>query len=136
MEEINKIKNNLMEYIREWVQEYIITDYNIPEESVESNRGLCKVIWDIFLKEHGVEAKKFGERAAFRSWAQGLALGGLFCYYYNREALEDLNNITENKLSRHYSEEDAEKVLTNLIFLAVREGKNNDVLECAIEQLI
>ena len=54
----------------------------------------------------------------FKSWAQGLALGGLFCYYYNRSAVDDLGDILEETPEERakYSEQDAEEMLTRLIY--------------------
>ena len=54
----------------------------------------------------------------FEDWARGLALGGLFCYYYNRSAVDDLGAILEEteEEKAKYTEQEAEECLTMLIY--------------------
>ena len=70
-------------------------------------------------KDHELMRHRYmNEYNIFRSWAQGLALGGLFCYYYNRSAVADLGDILEETEEERnkYSESDAEEMLTRLIY--------------------
>ena len=84
---------------------------------------------EIFCEEKSYEIKKnYGIPTfeVFRDWAQGLALGNLFCYYYNRSAVDDLGAIleeTEEEKSR-YSEQEAEEMLTRLIFREMQKAYN------------
>lgn len=111
---------------RENVRAYILTDadyirenYGYPTETATTSEVLAKA-WDIFRDEYrnDYRVKRNGYTLdTFRSWAQGLALGSLFCYYYNRSAVEDLGNIleqTEEERNR-FSESEAEELLTKLI---------------------
>ena len=54
----------------------------------------------------------------FEDWARGLALGNLFCYYYNRSAVDDLGEIMEEteEEKAKYTEQEAEETLTRLIY--------------------
>ena len=71
--------------------------------------------------KRGLFSRIFGRllrREIFKDWAQGLALGGLFCYYYNRSAKDDLGAILEESEAEKakYTEQEAEEMLTRLIY--------------------
>ena len=56
------------------------------------------------------------------SWCQGLPSVIDTCYYYNRSAVEDLGDIleeTEEERNR-YTEQDAERLLSCLIYREIR----------------
>ena len=58
------------------------------------------------------------ESEVFEDWARGLAMNGLFCYYYNRSAIEDVKELLEEtpeEANRH-TEEKAEAFLTRWIY--------------------
>jgi len=113
----NQAMSNLYNYIREYSEDYLVYDYEIPAAEVETKTGLYKAIYKIFCEEFGRWNRK-PEQIAFTEWAQGLALGGLFCYYYNREAVKDLGHILEETEAEaaKYTEEKAESLLTYLIY--------------------
>ena len=61
----------------------------------------------------------------FKDWARGLPLGQLFVYMLRRSAVDDLGAIlheTDAEKAK-YTEEQAEEMLTRLIFRAVQEGR-------------
>lgn len=106
---------NIMAYIRQDIDYLMERDSTISEGS--SDEEVCRVIWDIFRDETKYDQEK-SPVACFFNWAQGLALGGLFCYYYNRSAVKDLGDILEETEDERnmYSEQSAEKLLTHLIY--------------------
>ena len=71
---------------------------------------------------------KYCESAAFTDWCAGLPSVLDTCYYYNRSAVDDLAEILEESESEkaRYTESDAERVLTYLIYreLTKEELKN------------
>ena len=121
-------KSNVMQYIRQDVdylekyQKYEKTDFDLSNDN-----HVCSFIWNIFVEEkkYELEMKRFAVYEVFKEWAQGLALGQLFCYYYNRSAVDDLANILEENETEKskYSEEEAEEMLTKLIFRVINEKK-------------
>lgn len=86
-------------------------------------------IYSIFLEEKRGEFNRYRNINVyniFQEWASGLALGGLFCYYYNRSAVEDVAGILEETAeeSARYTESQAEELLTRLIFREVTRAYN------------
>lgn len=129
------IKTNSKKAI-ENIKSYIADDAEyIKDRAIYDNKVLNCVddiisyAFEIFCEEKAYEIKKnYGVPTigVFRDWAQGLALGNLFCYYYNRSAVDDLGAIleeTEAEKSR-YSEEEAEELLTRLIFREMQKAYN------------
>lgn len=120
-----KAKENLYNYIREYCEEYLADNYGIDAETISDKKGLYTAIYNTFREEMRPNCPYYSRKpeiVAFTDWAQGLAMGGLFCYYYNREAKEDLAAIleeTEEEAAR-YTEEAAENLLTGLIYREVR----------------
>ena len=60
----------------------------------------------------------YNEQAAFADWCAGLPSVLDCCYFYNRSAVDDLGELleeTEEEKAR-YTEEQAEKMLTYLIY--------------------
>lgn len=119
-----KAMENIKNYIREYSEDYLLDNYGYDAEYTEKN-GFFATIYEIFASEErpftGYNARR-PEYESFKSWAQGLAMGGLFCYYYNREAKEDIKQIleeTEEEANR-YTEEQAEELLTRLIYTRVK----------------
>lgn len=120
-----KAMENLYNYIREYSEDYLQDNYSIDPATIESKAGLYQTIYDIFRQEMRPECPYYSrkpERVCFTDWASGLAMGGLFCYYYNREAVKDLAGILEETEteSAKYKESDAEDLLTSLIYREVR----------------
>lgn len=115
-----KVRENVKVYIIDNVKDYLITDYGIEESNLDTFEGIACELWNIYKNEHGY-SRSFGTLADFTDYAQGLALGGLFCYYYNRSALDDVATILEESdiEKAKYTEEKAESLLTYLIYREV-----------------
>lgn len=119
-----KAKENIKKYIIDNFTPEGYTD-TPPEEWPE----IATFIIDTFRsnKYSAVEDYRYynnNERAAFFDWAQGLPSVLDTCYYYNRSAVDDLAIIleeTEEEKNR-YSEADAEKMLTYLIYRELTRG--------------
>lgn len=119
-------KANIIEYIKQ-DQDYIEASYNYTPEN---DNELLASVYGIFLSEKTYELQRnnyINQFEIFKSWAQGLALGGLFCYYYNRSAVDDLGNILEETEEERnkYSEAQAEEMLTKLIYREIVKAYNN-----------
>lgn len=119
-----KAMENIKNYIREYSEDYLLDNYGYDAEYTEK-KGFFATIYEIFVSEErpftDYNARR-PEYESFKSWAQGLAMGGLFCYYYNREAKEDIKQIleeTEEEANR-YTEEQAKELLTRLIYTRVK----------------
>ena len=118
-----KAAENLYKYIKFYTAELF------EDQETTTRADLYTAIYKKFVAEEKPRSdynKRYHERAVFESWAQGLACNGLFCYYYNRSALDDIATIleeTEEEKSR-YKEEDAEKLLTSLIYREITARKN------------
>jgi len=113
-----KVSENIRAYIMQ-DEDYLI-ERNDGNELSSVDEYLA-FAWNIFHDEKRYEIERNYSCASFpifKDWASGLALGGLFCYYYNRSAVDDLGAIleeTEEEKSR-YTEQQAEELLTRLIF--------------------
>ena len=120
------------------IRNYIMEDFEYLQERAEY-RGMeldennvdqvLALAWSIFKEEKSGEINKYrfiNEYQVFKDWASGLALGNLFCYYYNRSAVEDLGNILEESAAEKakYKEEDAEELLTRLIYREMTRAYN------------
>ena len=93
-----KARENIRNYIIEWDSDYIRerSDYTIPEDDVDAI--LAYAYDEIFRDEYKYRIEDNYSNPCFvifEDWAKGLALGGLFCYYYNRSAVDDLGAILE-----------------------------------------
>lgn len=113
-----KAKDNIKNYIRE-----IFDGSNYGIDEPERFEDLAAVILDTFREEKPrTDAQqlrlRMSDQAVFEEWAQGLPSIIDTCYYYNRSAVDDLARILEEtpEESEKYSEQDAEKMLTYLIF--------------------
>lgn len=114
-----KAVENVRAYIMQDV-DYIAeqSGYTINTENIDV---VLAYAWEIFKGEKKCDIERnYGcaSYAIFQDWASGLALGGLFCYWYNRPAVKDLGDIleeTEEERSK-YTESEAERLLTLLIY--------------------
>ena len=115
---------------RENVKKYIISIYDNTADYTNNNintdtnnyKEMLKNIKDIFNLEVGNwYSKQVGEYNAFIYWCQGLPTIIDTCYYYNRSAKDDVAKILEEteEEKNKYTEEDAEKLLTKLIYKEV-----------------
>ena len=117
---------------REKVRNYIITNFtpegytdNPPEEFPE----IARFILATFKSEKYSIPEDFryyrnNELAAFADWCAGLPSVLDTCYYYNRSAVDDLGALLEESKEEkvHYTEEQAEKTLTMLIYRELKKG--------------
>lgn len=121
---------------REAVRAYILEDLDyleerFPERTFETFEDAARAIWDAFEEEKPYTDQNAARRGmsrqdVFESWASGLALGGLFLYYYNVSAVDLLGNILQETPEERskYSEQDAERLLTYLIYSEVTKAAN------------
>jgi len=116
-----KARENIRNYVLYHAADYLEENYNIRADILE--RDLYRLINRIFesemLDHNSMWKKGRGSRFEFfRDWAAGLAMGGLFCYYYNRSAVNDLGEILEESDAEkaRFTESDAEEMLTRLIY--------------------
>lgn len=118
-----KAIENVKKYITDEVKDYIVNDYGTDEQDVDTFDKLAVEVWNIYKSEHGW-GRYFGTQGDFEDYARGLALGGLFCYYYNRSAVEDLGDILEetDEEKARFDEEKAEYTLTYLIYREIKKG--------------
>lgn len=120
---------------RENIKTYIVNNFtpedhtdNPPQEFPE----IARFILDTFKSEKYHLPQDFryyhhNEGAAFADWCAGLAGVLDTCYYYNRSAVDDLAAIleeTEEEKAR-YTEEQAECLLTSLIYRELNRGANS-----------
>ena len=120
------IRNYIMEDL-EYLQER--AEYRGMELDENNVDQVLALAWSIFKEEKSGEINRYrfiNEYQVFKDWASGLALGNLFCYYYNRSAVEDLGNILEESAAEKakYKEEDAEELLTRLIYREMTRAYN------------
>ena len=117
---------------RENARNYIIAGFtpegytdNPPQEFPEIARFILATFRN--EKYHLPQDFRFyhnNEFAAFADWCAGLAGVLDTCYYYNRSAVDDLGAILEetDKEKARYTEEQAEKTLTTLIYRELKKG--------------
>lgn len=116
---------------REAVRAYILEDLGYleeryPERTFETFEDAARAIWEAFEEEKPYTDQNAARRGmsrqdVFESWARGLALGGLFLYYYNVSAVDLLGDILQETPEERskYTEQDAERLLTYLIYSVV-----------------
>lgn len=121
-----KAINNIWAYIMEDL-DYINSGYGY--EIAEGDRkATAAAIYEIFESEkyNGPYYKQYNKQEVFTDWAQGLALGGMFDYYYfNKNAVDVLGDILEETETERnkYTEEQAAAMLTSLIYREVIKNK-------------
>ena len=123
------------------IRNYIMNDRDYLDErneyhgkTLETEDEYLAFAWEIFKseKKHEIEQNYSNPNfAIFKDWAQGLALGWLFCYYYNRSAVEDLGAILEETEAekQKYSEQEAEELLTRLIYREMEAAYRREFLK-------
>ena len=120
-------RNNIMAYIRGDI-EYLTECYNYDvrnggaQYDLNNDNELCAYIWGLFTEQKSWVINRYGTRDAFTDWAQGLALGNMFDYYI-KPAIDILGDILEETPAERarYTETDAEKTMTYLIYREVME---------------
>ena len=125
-----KAKQNIINYIFsdiDYLQERAEEDGIVLD--VNSPAAVCSYIWKIFQLEKPHNdyyfRRGFSIYDTFKEWASGLALGSMVLYFYNVSAVETLGNILEESETERnkYSENQAEDLLTRLIYRAIQENK-------------
>ena len=126
---------------RENVRQYILEDAEYLNERAEydgrelkTDDEMIAYAFEIFEEEKKYEIEKnyhnpnFG---IFLDWARGLAMGNLFCYYYNRSAVEDLGNILEETKEERqkFSEQQDEEFLSRLIYREMEDANRREFLK-------
>ena len=116
---------------RENIRNYIIDNFtaeNYTDTPPTEWHGIAEFILDCFRSEKWGCMQDYryyngNEKEAFADWCSGLPSVLDTCYYYNRSAVEDLGNILEQteKERSGYTEEQAERLLTNLIYRELKE---------------
>lgn len=113
----------VMAYIREWCADYVDGYSDGGEYKTDTDAILCASIMRIYAEEWKPQnewnRRRYGSPfESFKAWAYGLPMGGLFCYVYNRSAVDDLGAILRESDAEkaRYTEEAAENLLTLLIF--------------------
>lgn len=119
-----KAAENIRAYIMDGFTPEGYTD-NPPQEWHE----IAAFILDTFRNEKYHLPQDFryygnNEFAAFADWCAGLAGVLDTCYYYNRSAVDDPGAILEetDEEKARYTEEQAEKMLTTLIYRELKKG--------------
>ena len=121
-----KAIENIWAYIMEDL-DYINSGYGY--EITEGDRkATAAAIYEIFESEKYNDSyyKQYNKQKVFADWAQGLALGGMFNYYYfNKNAVDVLGDILEETETERnkYTEEQAAEMLTNLIYREIIKNK-------------
>lgn len=82
-------------------------------------------------------AKGFTNEMVFMDWCQGLPSVLDTCYYYNRSAVADLGDILEQseRERAQYTEEQAERLLTHLIYQELVKGGGGTMKQYTRKQL-
>ena len=117
---------------RENIRKYIIDGFK-PEGHTDNPpqewQGIAAFILDTFRSEKYNTIEDYcyyrrDERAAFKDWSAGLPSVLDTCYFYNRSAVDDLGAILEetDEEKARYTEEQAEKTLTALIYRELKKG--------------
>jgi len=125
------MKTNSKQAIKN-IRQYIINNAHFDGYSKYTNinrndfKQVATAIYQIFFDEVGEHYIKIGytTQQAFEHWAQGLPSALDTCYYYNRSAIDDLAKILEqdDSTKSKYSETQAEKTLTYLIYREITKG--------------
>lgn len=124
-----KAINNIRQYV---INRYNGEDYDkySPEYNAVTFEQMAFCILSDVKRVKIYDMKRYRNYSwqdAFADWGAGLP--GILdtCYYYNRSAIDDLAEIleeTEEEKSR-YDEQDAERLLSNLIFRELNKVAGN-----------
>ena len=114
---------------RENVKRYILDNFNSeyaeetvnPENFAEVAKAIYFEFFRVIKNDYRYIKHNMSLQDLFEDWASGLP--GIIdtCYYYNRSALKDVQNILEqsDEQAGKYSESQAEKLLSYLIYREV-----------------
>ena len=115
------------------IKNYIINNFDFTnyeeyttEEEPKTFEAIAKFIYKCFIEEkrYNDGYKHYTEQQVFFDWCSGLPSVIDTCYFYNRSAVEDLAVILEETEAEKekYSESNAEKLLTNLIYREIKKA--------------
>ena len=115
------------------IKNYIINNFDFTnyeeyttQEKPETFSEIAKFIYKCFIEEkrYNDGYKHYTEQQVFFDWCSGLPSVIDTCYFYNRSAIDDLAVILEetDAEKEKYSESDAEKLLTNLIYREIKKA--------------
>lgn len=120
------------ENIRRYIMENVNTEGRELEKEPETFPEVAAFVLDTFRTEKYWCIQDFryyggSEQKAFTDWAAGLPSVLDTCYFWNRSAVDDLAEILEESETEkaRYTESDAEKTLTYLIYRELLEGAKN-----------
>lgn len=120
-----KARENIRNYI---VEHFDPCGYDVNQEP-ENFSEIARIILETFAEEKPYSTKyiyryHLSDEKVFTDWCQGLPSILDTCYYYNRSAVDDLGAILEETEAEKakYSESDAERLLTHLIFRELMKG--------------
>lgn len=119
---------------RENIRNYIMENFT-PESYTDTPptewHEIARYILEVFRSEKYHTQSDFKyyrncELDAFVDWCAGLPSLLDTCYYYNRSAVDDLGEILEQTTSerKKYTESDAERLLTTLIYNELIRAQN------------
>lgn len=105
-----------------------MNEYRGEDIKPGDKKAMAKAIDEAFTIEayNSTYERQQNRQAAFENWAAGLALGGMFdYYYYNADATEILGEILEETEAEkaRFTEEQAAYTLTALIYREVIKNK-------------
>lgn len=117
----SKAISNIRDYIIEQDEDYIRERAEFEGKKLNTVDEILAFAYKCFKEEMKYRIEQNYSNPCFvifEDWARGLALGGLFCYYYNRSAADDLATILEESFEerKKYTEQQAEELLTRLIY--------------------
>lgn len=109
---------------RENIRKYIIDNFdgtNYGITTPDTFAEVARVIYTTF-KDEKQDNRPIREQDLFEDWAAGLPSILDTCYYYNREAVDDLGDILEQTEAERnrYTETEAETMLTYLIYREIK----------------
>ena len=121
------------ENIRAYIMECVYTEGRDLEKEPETFPEVAAFILATFRSEKYWCIQDFryyggSEQKAFLDWAAGLPSVLNTCYFWNRSAVDDLGMILEESESENarYTESDAEKLLTDLIYSELLKGEKEN----------
>ena len=117
-----------LENIRAYILENTDTS-NYSGEVFPDWEDAARFVWGCFVEEKSPNMEYYrrcgmSEYDIFEEWASGLPSSFDFCYWYNRPAVDDLGAILEETEAEkaRFSESDAEKLLTRLIYNQIKKA--------------
>lgn len=129
-----KAIENIRKYILEWDADSIRERAEYDNRELKTDDEILAYAYEIFKDEERYEIEHNYSNPCFvifEDWARGLALGGLFCYYCNRSAVDDLGAILEetDEEKAKYTEQQAEEMLTRLIYREMERAHRREWLK-------